>query len=159
MKAKKLIKGTYFMLKRFTKYDKNEYFELTKLFYQSDAVLHPVPHSHLESTFTELINGSPFLDGCKIMHNGTTAGFALFAITYSQEAGGKVLWLEELYIKEEFRSLGLGSKFFEEILKKLPSDFKRIRLEVEDDNLGAIRFYKRFGFDWLDYKQMNIDFK
>lgn len=147
------------MLKRFNKNDKNEYFELAKLFYSSDAVLHPVPKEHLERTFTELINRSPFLDGCKIIHSGITAGFALFAITYSQEAGGKVLWLEELYIKEEFRSLGLGGKFFEEILKKLPNDFKRIRLEVEDDNDGAIRFYKRFGFDWLDYKQMNIDFK
>ena len=39
-----------FMLRRFKKEDKNEYFELATLFYNSDAVLHPVPHSHLENT-------------------------------------------------------------------------------------------------------------
>lgn len=146
------------MLRRFKKEDKNEYFELATLFYNSDAVLHPVPYSHLENTFNELITGSPFVDGCKIIHNGVTAGFALFAITYSQEAGGKVLWLEELYIKEEFRSLGIGKQFFDELFTRLPADFKRIRLEVEDENEGAIRFYKRLGFDWLNYKQMNIDY-
>ena len=86
------------MLKRFTKEDKNEYFELAESFYHSDAVLHPVPYSHLEATFNELMTSSPFLDACKIIYNNTTVGFALFAITYSQEAGGKVLWLEELYI-------------------------------------------------------------
>lgn len=146
------------MLKRFTKEDKNEYFELAELFYHSDAVLHPVPYSHLEATFNELMTSSPFLDACKIIYNNTTVGFALFAITYSQEAGGKVLWLEELYIKEEYRNLGIGKKFFDELFAKLPSDFKRIRLEVEEENKGAVKFYKRLGFNWLDYKQMHIDY-
>ena len=146
------------MLKRFTKEDKNEYFELAELFYHSDAVLHPVPYSHLEATFNELMTSSPFLDACKIIYNNTTVGFALFAITYSQEAGGKVLWLEELYIKEEYRNLGIGKKFFDELFAKLPSDFKRIRLEVEEENEGAVKFYKRLGFNWLDYKQMHIDY-
>ena len=146
------------MLKRFTKLDKEEYLELANLFYHSDAVLHPVDKNNLEVTFKELTSSSPYVDGCKIMHNNKTAGFALFAITFSQEAGGKVLWLEELYIKEEFRNLGLGTKFFEELFKNLPPDFKRIRLEVEEDNEKAIRVYKRLNFKWLDYKQMVIDY-
>lgn len=146
------------LLKKFTKEDKNEYFELAELFYHSDAVLHPVPHSHLENTFNEIIASSPYLDACKIIYEDKIAGFALFAITYSQEAGGKVLWLEELYIKEEFRNKGIGKEFFKEIFENLPSDFKRIRLEVEEENVGAVRFYKRLGFDWLDYKQMHIDY-
>lgn len=146
------------MLKRFTIEDKDEYFELAELFYHSDAVLHPVPYSHLEATFNELIKGSPYLDACKIIYEGKTVGFALFAITYSQEAGGKVLWLEELYIKEEYRSKGMGKEFFKELFAKLPDDFKRIRLEVEEENEGAVRFYKRLGFNWLDYKQMHIDY-
>lgn len=146
------------MLKRFTQQDRNEYYELAELFYHSDAVLHPVPYSHLENTFNALLEGSPYLDACKITYENKTAGFALFAITYSQEAGGKVLWLEELYIKEEYRNLGIGKEFFKELFEKLPSDFKRIRLEVEEENEGAVRFYKRLGFDWLDYKQMNIDY-
>ena len=40
------------------------------------------------------------------------AGYGLIAKTFSQEAGGMVYWLEELYILEEYRSKGLGSEYF-----------------------------------------------
>ena len=75
------------------------------------------------------------------------------AITFSQEAGGKTVWLEELYIKPEFRNFGLGSEFFT-FLAETEKDCKRFRLEVEDYNKKAIELYKRKGFSFLPYSQM-----
>ena len=36
------------------------------------------------------------------------AGYALLAKTFSQEAGGLVVWLDEMYVRPAYRSKGLG---------------------------------------------------
>ena len=41
-------------------------------------------------------------------------------------------------------------------LKALPG-IARLRIEVEDDNEGAKRLYRRMGFELLPYLQMVID--
>jgi ribosomal protein S18 acetylase RimI-like enzyme len=86
--------------------------------------------------------------------DGEPAGYGLTAKTFSQEAGGYVIWLEELYIREQFRSRGLGSEFFAYVEKKYAGQAARFRLEVEEDNVRAISLYKRLGYEALDYTQM-----
>lgn len=51
---------------------------------------------------------------------------------------------------------GLGSAFFSWLEQTLPA--ARYRLEVEPDNLGAIRLYRRKGYAPLPYLQMVRDF-
>ena len=96
---------------------------------------------------------------CYIFESGgKVAGYALLAKTYSQEAGGLVMWIEEIYVMPEFRGNGIGKAFFSYILQNKPYGVKRFRLEVEKENAGAVRLYKSFGFKFLDYDQMIIDF-
>ncbi|MCQ2480168.1 MAG: GNAT family N-acetyltransferase, partial [Clostridia bacterium] len=72
----------------------------------------------------------------------------------SQEAGGMVCWIEELYVKEEYRNNGIGKEFFDFIKREIEPKCKRIRLEVEDYNIGAKRLYSSLGFEMLPYEQM-----
>lgn len=72
--------------------------------------------------------------------------------TFSQEAGGLVVWLEEGYIREPYRSMGLMSEFFLYIEQHCPA--ARYRLEVEPDNPRAIALYERKGFRFIPYLQM-----
>ena len=51
----------------------------------------------------------------------------------------------------------IGKAFFEFLKTELAGRIKRIRLEVGEDNLGAIKLYKNIGFEFLDYRQMVID--
>lgn len=91
--------------------------------------------------------GSPYAYGCLLEEDGRAVGYALTATTYSRESGGKVLWLEELYILEEYRSRGLGREFFafaEEYARR--NGYARIRLEVEEDNVRARSLYERLGY-------------
>ena len=87
-------------------------------------------------------------------YEGQPAGFGVTAKTYSPEAGGIVIWVEDLYIRPQFRSKGLGRLLFEELERNGDPRLKRIRLEVEEGNIKAISLYKRLGFRHLPYGQM-----
>ena len=127
-------------------------------FYSTDAVLIHVGKEHFHSTFKELMRSDKYAICYIFEYNGEIAGYSLLAKTYSQEAGGLVMWIEEIYVLPKFRGKGIGKEFFTFLLKNKPESVKRLRLEVEKENEGAVRLYKSFGFDFLDYDQMIIDF-
>ncbi len=138
--------------------DRDEYTKMAREFYATDAVLIHADDSHFDATFRELMRSEDYAI-CYIFElDGKTAGYSLLAKTYSQEAGGMVVWIEEIYVLPEFRGRGIGKEFFSFILKNRPENVKRFRLEAEKENEGAIRLYKSFGFDFLEYDQMIIDF-
>ena len=93
--------------------------------------------------------------GFMLESEGECAGYALLAKTYSREAGGMVIWLEELFVLPQFRSHGLGREFFS-FLEKYTAEngYARIRLEAEEENVRALSLYQRLGFEYMDYKQM-----
>ena len=132
--------------------DKDEYINLVTEFYNSDAVLAPVDSSHFDKTFAELMRSSERVVCYVADIDGKLAGYALIARFFSQEAGGEVAWLDEIYIRDEFRGKGAGTA----IINKVFEDFKdaaAFRLEIEPENEGAERLYKRLGFQKLDYEQ------
>lgn len=131
--------------------DREIYIQLSKEFYSSDAVLHAIPDKNFEKTFELLMNGTPYADCYIFEHEGETAGYALLAKTWSTEAGGNVIWLDEIYIRGKFRGKGIGTEFFA-YLDSI-ADTARLRLEAEPDNEAAIRLYKRMGFRELPYVQ------
>ena len=89
--------------------------------------------------------------------DGAAAGYAQVSLTWSTEAGGLTVWLEELYVREQFRGKGLGHEAFDFIFRRFEGKARRYRLEVEDYNKGAIRLYKEMGFDFMPYLPMNLD--
>ncbi len=128
-------------------------------FYNSDAVLHPLSPDKIRSCFNDCINGCAYLRIYIIEVDGTPAGFSNLSIGYSTEAGGICIQIEDLYIRPEFRGRGFGRSFIERVCKEAFDhlDVKRIRLEVESKNSGAIKLYESLGFTRLDYSQMIIE--
>ena len=142
------------MIRKATPEDKELYMKFTDAFYHSEAVLHPVPDSHREATWAELMRSSDYAECFFIDKDGVDAGFLLMAYTFSQESGGKVAWVEEIFINPEFRGQGLGTEFFKFIKEEIEPTCSRIRLEVEEDNLRAKKLYESLGFQVLPYQQM-----
>ncbi|MBR3837097.1 MAG: GNAT family N-acetyltransferase [Clostridia bacterium] len=145
------------MIRIIRKEDREEYLSMVSAFYASDVVLAPIPRENMEKTFDLLLAGTPYAQGYIFEVEGNVAGYALLARTWSQEAGGEAIWIEELYCKSEYRGMGLGSEFFTFLEAEYP-EARRLRLEVEEENEGAVRLYERKGFSWFDYKQMKKDF-
>lgn len=136
--------------------DREDFIRMVNEFYHSPAVLHPIPMAHIENTFEALMNQSPYARAYLFECDGQTAGYALLALTYSNEAGGLTVWIEELLVLEPFRSRGLGRELFA-YLKEAYPQAKRFRLEVTPENDKAIRLYKRMGYEPFDYLQMVLD--
>ncbi len=128
------------------------YLDLSKQFYHSEAVLHDIDENYHRKAFQEIINNSPFIEGYFFECDQQIVGYALLLNSYSREAGGIVIWIDELYIIESYRNLGLGKQFFQwlETNKKAA----RYRLEYSSDNKRVAEFYRKQGFTPLDYLQM-----
>jgi GNAT superfamily N-acetyltransferase len=70
-------------------------------------------------------------------------GFALYYISYSTWKG-KCLYLEDFFVKQEHRKLGVGSMLFKNIIKIAENNqAKRLDWLVLDWNDPAIAFYKK----------------
>lgn len=142
-------------IRKIEKADKEMFFELSEEFYNSNAVLSPIKKEYHINTFDELMRSNEYLDCYILEYDGKIAGFGLLNFSFCHEAGGKIVWIEELYIRESFRGLGIGTEFFGFVKKSFPA--KRYRLEVEKENAGAVRLYKKLGYDFLEYDQMILD--
>lgn len=138
--------------------DRAIWLSFCKAFYDSDAVLEKVPEKNFVKTFNLLMQGTPFADGFILEDETGIVGYALLARTWSQEAGGEVIWIEEIYLTPEGRGKGLGSAFFRFLETEYAPEAKRFRLEVEKENEGAVSLYKRLGFSFFSYDPMKKDF-
>ena len=136
--------------------DRDEYIKMASSFYNSSAVIHKIPLEYLENTFNFIQKDSQYAN-CYIIENEyLIIGYCLISKTYSQEVSGMVLLIEELYIKNEYRNAGIGTTVLN-FLKEKYKDYRRLRLEVEKNNLRALKLYKKIGFYKLDYVQMVIE--
>lgn len=140
------------MIRRIDPNDRNLFVTLSKEFYSTDAVSHTIPHEYHEKSFDELMRSGEYIECFIFEQDGETAGYALIAKTFSPEAGGVVVWIEELYVRESFRCKGLGKAFFKYMEENYPA--ARYRLEIEPENLRAKKLYSSLGYKELPYAQM-----
>ena len=71
-----------------------------------------------------------------------------------QEAGGIIIWVEYLYVREAFRSQGIGRQFLQFVAAEWKGKAKQLRLEVEPNNVRAKALYERMGYKVLPYQEM-----
>ena len=98
------------------------------------------------------ISDNPYVEGYMFEQDGAVQGYGMAAKSFSTEYGRQYIWLEDIYIKAEYRGLGIGSQFIDYITKKYPDAL--LRLEVEEENARAVHVYKKSGFEFFEYKEM-----
>lgn len=72
-------------------------------------------------------------------------GYAIIINYYSNEYGGIVICLDELYIKPNWRCLGIATEFFQSLCRNA-GDAVAIRVEATSGNDRVRKLYKRWGF-------------
>ncbi len=132
--------------------DRNEVIEMMRIFYSSDAVFTNGSDEIFTSDFDNCIKDNPYLEGYIIDDNNTVIGYIMIAKSFSTEFGKPCIWIEDIYIKNEYRGKGIGYKILEYIAQKF--DNAVIRLEVEEENKRAVHIYEKCGFTILPYQEM-----
>ncbi len=78
--------------------------------------------------------------------NGAPAGFALWFYNFSTFRGRHGVYLEDLFVKPEFRGHGIGKALLANLAKRaVANDCARVEWSVLDWNTPSIEFYKSLG--------------
>jgi GNAT superfamily N-acetyltransferase len=98
----------------------------------------------------EILRGSLFVEkSAEVLlayWKGQPAGFAVYFHNFSTFVGKRGLYLEDLYVKPELRSKGIGKKLLVHLAGLAKErDCGRFEWAVLDWNEPAIRFYKSLG--------------
>ncbi|KAA3598731.1 MAG: GNAT family N-acetyltransferase [Calditrichaeota bacterium] len=90
-----------------------------------------------KKTFAEVLIAS---------ESGVEVGFALFFHNYSTFLGKPGIYLEDLFVKEEFRGKGYGKALLTKLAKiTVERNCGRLEWSVLDWNEPSIKFYKKLG--------------
>jgi GNAT superfamily N-acetyltransferase len=83
--------------------------------------------------------------------DGQIAGIAIWFLNYSTWQAKHGIYLEDLYIKPEFRARGYGKALLKHLAQICDKEgYGRLQWWVLDWNSPAIEFYKSFGAEAMD---------
>ena len=126
---------------------------MMRVFYASPAVLSNGSEEIFRRDLEYCVGDSPLLHGYVFEvagEAGELAGYGMAAPGFSTEYGGPCLWIEDLYVRPEFRRQGLGRRFFRFLEERWP-EVVIFKLEVEAANERAARLYRQCGYEILPY--------
>ena len=132
--------------------DRHQILEMMRIFYASEAVFTNGSEDIFTADIDNCINENPYIEGYVFENDNRIQGYAMLAKSFSTEFGKTCIWIEDIYIKDEYRGLGIGSHFLNFIEHKYPNSL--FRLEVEVENERAVNVYKKCGYDVLPYTEM-----
>lgn len=144
-----------FTIRKMTKVDKDEVLSMMKEFYSSDAVFTNGSEEIFKTDIENCLNNNLYLDGYIFEVDNDIAGYAMLSKSFSTEFGKPCIWLEDLYLKSEYRGNGIIPKFIQYIKNKYSNSI--FRLEVEKENTHAVHVYKKLGFEELPYMEMKME--
>ena len=103
----------------------------------------------------EAVSGALLDDGRALIlvarDAGRPVGLAFLSFQWTLERGGRVLWLEELYVLPELRGRGTGARLLQATLDVARErGCRAVELEIEASHARAANLYARAGFRPLD---------
>lgn len=139
-------------IREMTEADTEAVLEMMRVFYASPAVLSNGSEEIFKNDIENCVGNCPYLEGYVFGQDNGIAGYAMVAKSFSTEFGRPCIWIEDLYIRQQYRGSGIGTRFFAYIEQKYPDSV--MRLEVEEENQRAIHVYEKCGYEILPYMEM-----
>ena len=126
--------------------------DMMRTFYHSPAVWTNGSEEIYQKDITACVSNNPYAEGFVFETGKKIAGYGMIAKSFSTEFGKPCIWIEDLYLKEEYRGKGIGSSFFSYLEEQYPNTI--MRLEVEEENTRAVAVYRKNGYETLPYMEM-----
>jgi ribosomal protein S18 acetylase RimI-like enzyme len=114
--------------------------------YDEDAGGEPMGANKIQRTIDHLEANPQNGSILAILSDSVMVGYAILIHYWSNEWGGVLLYIDELYIDQAYRNQKVGSAFIQHLKETKYNDCKAVCLEVRADNLQAKRLYARLGF-------------
>jgi len=118
---------------------------------------YPMDVEVAKTLFQEFISNEHLGKSWLIYSENEIVGYFILTFVFSFEYGGKIAFIDELYIKEMDRGKGIGKKallFIQQEVLKL--SLKLLYLEVEPHNENAQKLYLAHDFELHNRKLMKF---
>ncbi|MFZ4761841.1 MAG: GNAT family N-acetyltransferase [Alphaproteobacteria bacterium] len=110
-----------------------------------EKLLHEVVASEQDLVET-LFGANPKAHAVIVEWQGKPVGFALYFYNYSTFLGKPGIYLEDLYVQPDYRSMGIGKQILYWLAAKaVAEECCRLQWWVLDWNEPSIEFYKKIG--------------
>jgi GNAT superfamily N-acetyltransferase len=109
----------------------------------------------VEATVDSLANAffepPPAAGALLALQGGELAGYAIYFFTFSSFVGRRGIWLEDVYVRPQFRQHGLGRRLIESVARVgVARSCGRYEWTALNWNKTALDFYKKLGARVLD---------
>jgi GNAT superfamily N-acetyltransferase len=137
-------------ISRITKDDLPALLELIRELARFEKLEHEVEAT--VETLNESFFGAQSVAGALFARaDGHLAGYAIYYFTFSSFTGRPGIWLEDLYVRPQFRQQGLGKAMMQEVARiGVERDCRRYEWSALDWNKNALAFYAKLGGRTLD---------
>lgn len=130
------------------RYEDHDYMELVGMvnsLYSEDPEGQPMNISKVAATINEYKKNPEKIRIIILEKNNAIIGYSIIVYFWSNEYGGNILIVDELYIKEKFRNEGIGSYFIKWLGDN--DEVVAIQLETTPSNKRVFNYYIRLGFE------------
>jgi ribosomal protein S18 acetylase RimI-like enzyme len=118
---------------------------MVREFYEYDRT--PLDERAALSALREILTDSSLGRVYLMMSDGEVAGYVILTLGFSLEHHGRDAFVDEIFVRESYRSRGLGKsclRFVEGVCREL--GVRALHLEVGRENTGAQALYRVEGF-------------
>lgn len=120
--------------------------QLIESLYNEDPGIKLMTEDKIRNTFDKL-RLTPELGTILVIEtDNNIAGYSILINFWSNEFGGNILFIDELYIKKEFRGQGIGTNFIKHLKDTKYNNAVALQLHVTPNNPGARKLYESLGF-------------
>ena len=116
---------------------------------------YPMDVEVTKTLFQEFISNEHLGKSWLIYSENEVVGYIILTFIFSFEYGGKIAFVDELFIKETARGNGFGKEAIQFIQQEVPKlSLKLLYLEVEPHNENAQKLYLAHDFELHNRKLM-----
>ena len=116
---------------------------------------YPMDVEVTKNLFREFISNENLGKSWLIYSENEIVGYIILTFIFSFEYGGKIAFVDELFIKETARGKGFGKEAIQFIQQEVPKlSLKLLYLEVEPHNENAQKLYLAHDFELHNRKLM-----
>lgn len=126
-------------------------------FYESDPNMGSITDGKIERTFAELAT-HPEKGAIYVLRKADAiVGYSILVTFWSNEAGGTILDIDELFVEEQERGNGIATSFINYVIENRVADCVAVELGVIAGNERAQKLYERIGFRLSTNKRLLYD--
>ena len=116
---------------------------------------YPIDVEVAKNLFQEFISNEHLGKSWLMYSENEIVGYIILTFIFSFEYGGKIAFVDELFIKETARGKGIGKEAIQFIQREVPKlSLKLLYLEVEPHNENAQKLYLAHDFELHNRKLM-----